>query len=184
MTTQQEIVKPDKLTLKNIPALWPNFAGAKKMYNEEGDRNFHIVIEDPSLAEAMISSGWPVKSLKKRDPSDPEAWHLQIKVNLKPTNPYPPRIYKVSLDENGNPEKILELNRDTVMLLDILPIKWLDLTIGPYIWTYQGKSGISAYLEVLYAVTEENPLDVLWEERMGGTILDAEPGLDDVDPAF
>jgi len=181
MPEQQIITKPDKLHLKNVQILWPNFAGAEKPYNKAGDRNFHILLPDWELAKAMADQGWNVKVMPKREEDEPDQWHIKVKVNLSSKNQYPPRIIKVTMDENGQPVKRLALDATTVMLLDILRIQWADVTLSPWVWSYQNKQGISAYLEVMYAVTEDNPLDTEWDDRFAATLFDDEDNEPDED---
>jgi len=46
--------------------------------------------------------------------------------------------------------------------------------LNPYSWEVNNNSGITAYVDTMYAVTEVNPLDLEWEERAAKTLLGEE----------
>ena len=145
--------------------LWPNFAGKEGPFNEEGKRSFNILIEDPNQANELLGAGWNVKEMKNREEGDPPLWFLPVKVNYK--SKYPPRIIKTSSDGS----KQLALAEGTVKLLDILRIETADVMINPFEWkTPDGRTGVSAYLDTMYAVTVVNPLDLIWEEKAANSL--------------
>lgn len=158
----------DSITLREARVIWTNFSGKEGRYNVEGERFFNVVIDDEELATALIADGWNAKPLKQREEDDAPAWALKVKVNYK--SQYPPRVYKIN--EDGTNKTLLD--ETTIMLLDLLRVKWADLIINPHEWKNQGRSGVSAYLDNMYAVTETNPLDEEWEDREAATLLGSE----------
>lgn len=148
-----------QLKLENARIIWPNFAGKKKEFNAEGDRNFNVYIDDPALADELAKEGWNVKMKEGYEDGDPPFWILKVKVNYDSKRP--PRIYKINADGSN---KVL-LDEGTVMLLDLLRIERADILVNASAWTSKslGMSGITPYVDTMYVVTEVNPLDEKWD---------------------
>jgi hypothetical protein len=153
----------DKLTLENVKLIFKNFRGEERQFNAIGDRNFSIVIDDLEYGESLRKEGWAVRPLTNRDTDEQEAWHLPVKVNFEGI---PPRVIKVSPSSG----KQTMLSESTVDILDFTPIQFCDVTVNPYEWSVQGNSGVKAYLSVIYAVVDEDELDLKWQtfEAEGG----------------
>lgn len=147
----------DKLTFEGVKLLFKNFRGEERQFNPPGSRTFSIVIDDLEYGEELRRLGWAVRPLTNRDTDEQEAWHLPVKINF---DGIPPRIYKVS----PSAKKQTLLNQKTVDMLDYLPIDYADVTVNPYEWSVQGNSGIKAYLNVMYAVIQEEELDLKWQD--------------------
>ena len=128
--------------------IFKNFAGEKGDFNRAGDRSFCVVIDDIDQANRMIEDGWNVKIKQPRDEGDRPSYHLEVKVSF---DPYPPQIYLVAGE--SEPKEITE---DTVHTLDFAEIKYVDLTIKPYNWEVNGKSGVKAYCKTMYVVIEQD----------------------------
>lgn len=149
----------NKLELREVRIIWANFQGLRTEYNALGNRNFNILIEDEQLAQSIAEEGWNIKTRDGFEDGDPPFWTLAVKVNFD--SAYPPRIYKIN--EDGTKKTLLDSK--TVMILDLLKIKYADVLLSPFAWQSQGRSGISAYLDTMYVVVEENPLDLKWNEK-------------------
>ena len=136
--------------LENAYIQFRNFSGKAGMYNEEGDRNFAIFL-DPDLADAMARAGWNVKTLKPRDDGERPQDYLEVSVSFK--GPFPPKIYLVT--SRG---KTL-LDQEDVNILDWAEIANVDLTLNPYAWEVNGKTGVKAYLKSIFVTIVEDDLD-------------------------
>jgi hypothetical protein len=116
------------LEINEARIIWPNFEGRGDRFNKQGDRNFHLVIPDPEIADALLNdkneygAGWNVK-IKTRDDGEPPFMHMMIKVKF---NGRGPNVYLVS----GN--KQVPLNEDTIKCLDDIDIMSVDLDVRPY----------------------------------------------------
>lgn len=127
-----------------------NFRGEGSLYNNEGDRNFSLVIPDEEIAEALMNDknefgvGWNVKIRAPREEGEAPFMHLPVKV--KYTERSGPRVYLISGKNR------VELNEDTIGMLDDIDIKSVDMNIRPY--DGEGRFGPfrSAYLQSIYVV--------------------------------
>jgi len=144
----------EKLQLDEYPITFKNFRGEKGQYNAEGERSFSILIEDPEEAIRLIDLGWALRPLKVREEGDPVVHHLPVKVGFGGYSP--PRIYKVSMSSNS----YVQLDSNTVAMLDWLSIAHVDVILNPYEWSVLGETGVKAYLNTMFVVLDENALDL------------------------
>lgn len=149
---------PDDNTvlMEGVRIIFRNFAGKEGQYNREGDRNFAVLL-DENVANVMAEDGWNVKWLRPREDEEgetPQAY-LQVSVNYKGR---PPRIVQITSRGRVN------LDEETIESLDWADIQNVDLIVRPYEWSVNGKTGIKAYLQSLYATIEEDPLERKYNE--------------------
>lgn len=117
------------LEINDARIIWPNFSGRGDRFNREGDRNFHVVIPDQEICDALLAdkneygNSWNVKIKPPREDGDAPFMHMLVKVKF---NGRGPNIYLVS----GN--KQVPLNEDTVSCLDNIDILSVDMDIRPY----------------------------------------------------
>lgn len=129
-----------------------NFQGKRTEFNDEGNRNFGVLLDD-ERARRLMDDGWPVKHLRARD-DDPEQYEqpwMSVKVRFRP---YPPVV--VLINSKGKKR----LNEDTIDQLDWSIIKNCDLIIRPYNYpaTKGRPAGVSAYLKAIYVTIQEDEL--------------------------
>lgn len=142
------------LLMEEARIVFRNFAGKEGMYNREGDRNFCVLL-DEDIATTMSKDGWNIKALKAREEGDPDQPYLQVSVSFKAR---PPRI--VMITSRGR----TDLGEAECELLDWADIRTVDLSVRPYEWTVNGKSGIKAYLKSIFVTIEEDELDLKYAE--------------------
>lgn len=127
-----------------------NFRGKASDFNEEGNRNFGVLLDD-DLAEQLSADGWNVKHLRPLA-DDPEsvghAW-MPVKVRY---GKIPPDI--VMITSRGK----IPMDEETVGQLDWTKFSNVDLIIRPYNYPARpGRpAGVSAYLKALYVTVDEN----------------------------
>lgn len=134
------------LSIENARIIFRNFSGKESQFNRAGDRNFCVIIETAD-AKRLSKDGWVVKDLRPRDDDEEPTHYIPVKVAF---NQYPPNVWLVSK------KKKTKLDEDTIGELDYLPIRTCDISIRPYDWTVNGKSGRKAYLKTMYVVVEED----------------------------
>ena len=159
-----------------------NFSGSRKMYNDEGDRNFCVYLdgydrrgnefEDPEmipqykygsdwlgpneLIPALEKDGWIVKwSKASEDGNYPARPYMKVKVKYSEEYPsYNPKVYLTKNDGGLTP-----IDESTINLLDTVWIGNADIIIRPY--NYEERNGIengkvSARLKTLYITPVED----------------------------
>lgn len=146
------------IILENTKIIFKNFSGKKTDFNEEGNRNFGVIIPD-DMVDALIADGWKVKFRPPRE-DDPEHYEqpwLPVKVKY---GKFPPDIWMVT--KKGR----VQLDEEMVGQLDYARLSGCDLVIRPYNYpAMPGRpAGVSAYLKTLYAIVSEGD----FEDKYGG----------------
>lgn len=140
------------VTLEDVKIKFRNFAGKEDQFNREGQQNF--TIELPlEVAEDMANDGWNIKVLKAREDVDGEVDTPILNVAVNFDGPRPPQVTMISGNRRTN------LTKDTVEALDWADITNVDLIISPSSWSFNGKSGVKAYLEKAFITIEEDDLE-------------------------
>lgn len=139
--------------IEDARIIFRNFEGREGRYNNAGDRNFCVIInDDPVLINQLIEDGWNLKSLEPRDPEDHRTYYIPVEVRF---NHYPPSIYLITKRGDRVISRV-KLGEDSVGILDHADLVGIDLSIRPRVWDDNGKSRVKAFLKTGYFVIEQD----------------------------
>lgn len=148
------------ISFPNAKIKYRNFAGKAGTYNNEGNRNFMLVLSEED-ALAMIADGWNVRVLEPKNEDDEKAYTLPVSVSFKKI---PPKIMQITRKNKTR------LEEDEVKMLDYAEIENIDLIINPSYWsrlnpkTKQMEEGIKAYLKSLWVTLAEDPFEEKYKD--------------------
>ena len=142
------------LTLENARIFFKDFSAEGRFAN--GKRTFCVEIPE-DLVEQLQRDGWNLKSRESRVDPDAVTWFIKVEASYRAR---PPRVICIpSITKNRT-----YLTEATIASLDYAEILNVDLTINPYPWEVNGKSGVKAYLGTMYVTIQEDPLDAKYTE--------------------
>jgi len=147
--------KSDQFMIEEAQVIFRNFEGKEGQYNQNGDRNFAVIIPDEKTAQKMLKDRWNIKYLEAREEGEPNTPYIQVAVNFKQR---PPHIVMLT----SRARTILV--EDTVAVLDFAEIEKVDLICRGYEWNVNGKAGVKAYLKSLFVTVEEDELERKYSE--------------------
>lgn len=137
----------NNINIEGAMIIWKNFSGERDKFNP-GKRGFSVVIDDTVMADELRREGWNVKDRPLQEGADDseQEWTLPVKLNMN-------RYTQVWLIV-GNHKTLLD--EDTVSQLDVVDIVNCDISIRPYEWEMNGRTGITAYVDSMYVTIREN----------------------------
>ena len=135
-----------KILMDDVNIKFTNFSGIKKMYNDEGDRNFVVVVDDPEIADELMARGVNMKIKTPDVPGEKPEMQFKVVVSYRYFAP-------VAYLKTGR--KLTELTEDTIGTLDSVEMERVDMDIRlSKEWTAGGRTGRTAYLDKIVVVQE------------------------------
>lgn len=140
------------LQINGAKICFRNFEGRKEEFNNEGDRNFAIIIPDEEIAELLkndlneLGVGWNVKIKAPRVEGEMPFMYLPVKVGYSDKSQ--PDAYMIVGD------KKVELSEFDIKTLDNIDIAYCDLDIRPYDSESRFGRHRTAYLQGIWAVQD------------------------------
>jgi len=126
---------------------YTNFKGAAGPYNNEGERNFNVILEGDALEQAL-AYGMNVKTTKPREGYD-SVNYIKVNIGYK---------YRAPIAMLINSHVKRNLTEQTIGILDDYEFENVDLVIRPNRWRHPGgATGVNAYLQAIYATVVEDP---------------------------
>lgn len=165
------IEKDGSVLLEDVRIIFRNFAGVKKKYNDEGKRNFTVILDEETGAR-LLRDGWNVKRLKAR--GEDELGDLSLKVTVSYNGRTKPRLVLITASKNRR--NVLE--EDMAELMDYADLEVVDLILRPYDWEFDGKTGRSAYLKTIFGTLREDELEIKYSYLEDGEKLALPAGED------
>ena len=145
----------NNLVLEGVRIGFRNFEGKAGKFNNAGNRNFCVFIDDLDLANKLGEDGWNIRYLPAREEGDPPRAYLQVKVRF---DPIPPKIVLVS----SKGKKVLD--ETNINILDWAEIQNVDIIIRPYNWHTMGGTGIAAYVQTMYVTIVEDEIELKYSD--------------------
>ena len=139
----------DNISIENARIGFRNFSGKEGKFNPAGRRNFCVFL-DYEVGKDLEKDGWNVRWLEPRDEHEEKQPYLQVAVRF---DNIPPKMVLVSS------KGMTILDQDTVSLLDWVEVKNIDMTIRPYNWEANGKTGVKAYIKTMYITIVEDEFE-------------------------
>lgn len=141
--------KLNNIVIEHARIGFRNFAGVPGKYNNAGNKNFCIFF-DHDTGATLENDGWNVRWLQPKNEDEEAVPYLQVAVSF---GAYPPNITIVT--SKGK----TRLEEEDVKMLDWAEIENVDVTIRPYTWEVNGKSGVKAYLKSLWVTLVEDQFE-------------------------
>lgn len=142
------IAPRDILQIDDAKICFRNFKGEKSMYNDEGKRNFSVIIPNAEIAEELQNNtnrygvGWNVKIKAPNSPDEAVFMHLPVAVSF--TDRSQPGVYLISGKSR------VKLNEETIYMLDDIDIESVSLDIRPFDGESKFGPFRKAYLSSIY----------------------------------
>jgi hypothetical protein len=139
----------DDLEIENAQIKWAfsHFDGRADTFNDEGDHNFTIIIDDEETALRLRDEGWNIRMFEGKEEGDLPEYTLKVKISYRFEAP---KIYLLKGERKYRADEadLADIKRSTCEQIDVI--------ISPSRWVQGGRTGISAYCKEMYAKVKES----------------------------
>lgn len=169
-----------QVLMENAEVLFLNFEGRPGVFNQEGQRNFCVLL-DPEVAEDMAAEGWNVKQLKEYE-GEPGDYYIQVECKYRDRYGNALRPPKLQILSSKGTTRLTE---DDAYILDQVDIAKVDLIFNGRVREEDGQRKIKAYLQSYFCHINEDYLELKYADMLdaGPLAIEASPtaGMDIVD---
>lgn len=148
-----------QVLMEDAHVLFLNFEGRPGTFNQEGQRNFCVLI-DPEIAEDMLADGWNVKQLKEYE-GEPGDFYLQVECKYRDRYGNELRPPKLQILGSRGTTRLTEEN---AYLLDKVDIAKVDLIFNGRVREEDGQRKIKAYLQSYFCHINEDYLELKYAD--------------------
>lgn len=146
----------ETVTFRDAPIIYKNFTGEKRQYNNEGNRNFSIMLDEQQTMDLQRSISkygdtWNIKPMKRREEDEEQLYHMKVAVAF---GKMPPRCWLVSSAGRTM------LGESLIGMFDKLESIRVDLVVAAYDWEMNGNTGRKAYLQSIFFHMYEDELEL------------------------
>lgn len=138
----------EKLTIKHCSIMWRNFEGRKTEYKPEGYRTFHVKLDEVTAVQ-LAEEGWSITHRPGNEKYPEDSYSMKVVVSYEK---FAPTIWMITGDRK------IPLMEETVRQLDYADLEDISLVVSPSVWKSGTRTGVTAYLNTLYAVVKEDEL--------------------------
>ena len=153
----------EAVVMEGVKIIFRNFVGRPTPFNQEGDRNFGVLLSD-EMAEIMNADGWNVKMLEPRPEQAAEGEVAKpflpcfLKYQGRNGPVRPPLVVCIGTNKRTH------LTEDDIEMLDYADIINVDLIVRPFAWEMNNKFGIKAMVKSMFVTIEEDYLERKYSE--------------------
>lgn len=154
----------EEAELEDISVKWAfsHFDGKADTYNDEGDHNFTINL-DEKQAQEMLRDGWNVKTRAGYEEGDPDEYHLEVKISFRYDDPL---IFLVK--DNGVSKRKVRAQITDLKDIRRSTTEKIDVILKPHRsrkWQLpDGRDGCTAYVKEMYAVIKESRFSAKYDD--------------------
>lgn len=137
-----------QIVIEGAELIYLNFAGREGQYNQAGDRNFGVILDEEAV-EKVQEAGLTVKPRKYPDEDGNPVYFLKVKINGEKV-PYAVRVYTKKRMKLMEESQLAELDSADIINTDLVIVP------RPYKTRFGGE-GVNAYLKSARITIEEDP---------------------------
>lgn len=145
-TSDRNWIEEEEFEDANIKWGFSHFAGLQDTFNDEGDHNFMIIL-DEERAKRMMAEGWSIKVMEGREEGDPPEYLLKVKISYRFEAP-PIFFLKGARRFRADEADLADIKRASCEQIDVI--------VSPKPWIHGKDSGVSAYVKEMYVQIRES----------------------------
>lgn len=135
-----KLLPNNNMQITDALVTYVNLSGAASQVNQEGNRNFAVIVDDPDSERIMLNAGLTLRPFVVNE--EERGKLVNVKLNY---GGYKRPNANLVIDGVTTP-----LSEDTVGSVDDMDIGYVDMVVNLYNWTVHQKSGVKPYVTTMY----------------------------------